>query len=42
LEGDTLKICNIDKENMKPEERPKEFRTKPGSGLVISYWKKRP
>jgi hypothetical protein len=33
---------NVDKETMKPEERPREFKTGPGSGLVISYGKKKP
>jgi hypothetical protein len=42
LDGDTLRICNVNKENMKPEDRPKELKTALKSDVVISYWKKRP
>jgi uncharacterized protein (TIGR03067 family) len=42
LDGDTLKICGAGKEKMKPEDRPQEFKTGPKSGLVISYWKRKP
>ena len=42
LEGDTLKISSVNKESMKPEERPKEFKTAPKAGVVIMHWKRKP
>ena len=36
LEGDTLKICVA----VAGKERPKEFATKPGSGYVLSVFKR--
>ena len=41
LDGDTLKVCGKGKADMKPEERPKEFKTPPKSQVVISYWKRK-
>jgi len=42
LDGNTLKICSVDMKKMKPEDRPQEFKTGPKSGVVISYWKRKP
>ena len=36
VEGDTLKIC-VD---LSGKERPTEFKTKPGSGFVLSVFKR--
>jgi uncharacterized protein (TIGR03067 family) len=42
LDGDTLKTTSVQKEKMKPEDRPNELKTAPKSGVVITYWKKKP
>jgi uncharacterized protein (TIGR03067 family) len=42
LDGDTLKTCSVDKEKMKPEDSPQEFKTGRKSGVVIVYWKRTP
>jgi uncharacterized protein (TIGR03067 family) len=44
LDGDTLKKTSLQKERekLKPEDRPKEFKTAPKSGVHISYWKRKP
>ena len=43
LDGDTLKITSVQKdtEKIKPEDRPKELKTAPKSGLIIEYWKRK-
>src|SRR5262249_14472712 len=43
LDGDTLKTTSVQKdtENIKPEDRPKEFKTAPKSVVSITYWKRK-
>jgi uncharacterized protein (TIGR03067 family) len=43
LDGDTLKISSVQKdtEKIKPEDRPKELKTAPKSGVNISYYKRK-
>ncbi len=36
LEGDTLKMCYANSDG----ERPKEFESKPGSGVTLVVWKR--
>jgi uncharacterized protein (TIGR03067 family) len=51
VHGDTLKVAQFGqigpagsqaKDNRRPEERPREFKTSPKSGVIVSYWKKKP
>lgn len=43
LDGDKLKMCSAEKqtEKLKPEDRPKEFKTAPKSGVTITYYKRK-
>jgi uncharacterized protein (TIGR03067 family) len=44
LDGDTLKVTSVQKERekVKPEDRPKDFKTAPKSGVSVTYWKRKP
>ena len=44
LDGDTLKKTSVQKERekVKPEDRPKDFKTAPKSTVHVTYWKRKP